>query len=568
MRFTSIKIGFALFFMLNTPGAQGQTQSNSELGQARQEMDQLKQDYDQMRLAYEERFRKLDERLKQLETANSAPTVSAVMVSTPTPASNATAQAASNTAGQKSPRDTSPTEDQGGEVQQQFQEPTDSMQLSLAEQENNRVRERMERVLREYVDITGYFRAGYGRDNDGGPQVGFQAPGALAKGRLGNEAENYGEIAIGKTFYLPSAFSLNRGPRSNGTSSEPIARFLVRLSMYNPYQNYLVSSATEFGLAEAWGAIGNLSASQPSMNVWAGNRYYRRHDIYIDDFMMYNMSGGGGGVEDIKLPIGKIAFAWIGQGSQSGFSDLPQPDPANKAGFNKSDYDFRWYDMKFLGGTGEFGFDISHATSGHDQSGVSAPNATGVSFSFIHTTEKWAGEANLNKFYIQYGRGPAKTFTSGFETYTTNAGTFIRPDAPGSYRFRVADNLIFETGNHFSISPMLLYQATDYKQYGGQQYWFSAGARPQVHFNDYVTLAFEPFVDWVDDKSTNISDYLFKMTFAPQVTLGNHFMSRPAIRAFVTYAQWGNGFKGQVGGPDYTTSTQGWTWGVQMESWW
>jgi maltoporin len=98
--------------------------------------------------------------------------------------------------------------------------------------------------------------------------------------------------------------------------------------------------------------------------------------------------------------------------------------------------------------------------------------------------------------------------------------------------------MIFETGKRFSVSPVLLYQLTEYKQYGGQQHWFSAGARPQAHFNDYLSLAFEPFVDWVDDKSTNISGYLFKMTFAPQVSLDNHFMSRPAIRALVTCAQW------------------------------
>ncbi len=246
-------------------------------------------------------------------------------------------------------------------------------------------------MLREYVDITGYFRAGYGRDDEGGPQVGFQAPGALAKGRLGNEAENYGELIVGKNFYLPGAFSLSRSPRANGTSSEPIARVQVRLSMYNPYTNYLVSSATHFGLAEAWAAVGNLSASQPSMNVWAGNRFYRRHDININDFFMYNMSGGGGGVEDIKTPIGKIALAWIGLGSQSGFSDIPQPDPENKAGFNKSNFDFRLYDFKLPGGTGEFGFDVSHATSGKDQNGLDAPNATGVSFTFIHTSPEVVG---------------------------------------------------------------------------------------------------------------------------------------------------------------------------------
>jgi maltoporin len=425
----------------------------------------------------------------------------------------------------------------------------------------------METILRNYIDITGYFRAGYGHDDEGGPQVGFQAPGALAKGRLGNEPENYGELAFSKTFYLPDAFSLAHNP-AGGPSTQPLGHFQVRVSMFNPYQNYNVSSGTSFGIAEAWGAIGNISAAQPTLKVWAGNRYYRRHDMHIDDFFMYNMSGGGGGVEDIKLPFGKLALAWIGIGSQSAFSDAPQPDATNKAGFNKSNFDLRLYETKMLGGTGEFGFDVTHSTAGKDQAGNSASSATGVSVTFIHTAERWAGESNMNKFFIQYGHGPAKTFTSGFETYATSAGTFIRPDASGSYRFRVADNMIFETGNHFTVSPVVLYQLTEYKEYGGRQHWFSSGARPQVHFNDYVNLALEPFVDWTDNKDTGVSDYLFKLTFAPQVSLGRHFMSRPAIRGFVTYAQWGNGFKGQIGGPDYTTSTQGLTWGAQMESWW
>jgi maltoporin len=564
MRFR-FAIGFALFLVFDTLSARGQAQSNTELEQVRQEMDQLKQEYEQLTHGYKQRLNNLEERLKQLENSGAEPAViSAAMVSERRPASNNTSQAIPNSANQQSPTPVVQT----GEAPQPFQETTDSIQLARAAQENSQTRERMERVLREYVDITGYFRAGYGRDDQGGPQTGFQAPGALAKGRLGNEAENYGEVTIGKNFYLPGVFSLLRGPRANQVSSQPIGRFQVRLSMYNPYTNYLVSSSTQFGLAEAWAALGNLSASQPSMSFWAGNRYYRRHDVHIDDFFLYNMSGGGGGVEDIKTPIGKLALAWIGLASQSGFSDIPQPDAVNKAGFNKTSFDFRLYDFKVVGGRGELGFDVSRSTSGKDQNGVSAPNTTGVSFTFIHTTDKWLGENNLNKFYIQYGHGPAKTFTSGFETYVTNGQTFIRPDAPGSYRFRVADNVIFETGNHFSISPVVLYQLTDYKQYGGMQHWFSAGVRPQAHFNNYVSLAFEPFVDWTDDKSTNVSDYLYKLTIAPQISLGRSFMSRPAIRAFLTYAHWGSGFAGKVGGPDYATSNDGLTWGVQMESWW
>jgi len=565
MRLIRIGIGLAFLITLSGFAALAQAPSSSEVGQVRQEIEQLKQDYEQMNQAYAERFRKLDERLKQLETATPEPALGSVaMSSTSRPPSPTVSTHAAETSVHPP---SSQNEGQVAPAQTISEDPTDSIQVALAQQQNNPVRERLETVLQNFVDVTGYFRAGYGRDNEGGPQVGFQAPGALAKGRLGNEADNYGELAFSKNFYLPGAFSLSRNS-AGGPSTVPLPRFLVRMSMYNPYQSYNSPADTTFGIAEAWGAVGNLSARQPSMNVWAGNRFYRRNDIYIDDFFMYNMSGGGGGVEDINIHFGKLAFAWIGSGSQSGFSDVPQPNPQNKAGFNKSNYDFRLYDTKFLGGTGEFGFDISHATSGKDQTGVSAPNATGVSFTFIHTAEKWAGEKNMNKFYLQYGRGPAKTFTSGFETYTTTAGSFIRPDAPGSYRFRVADNVIFETGNHFSVSPLVLYQLTDYKQYGGEQRWFSAGVRPQVNFNDYFSLAFEPFYDWVDDKNTNISDYLFKFTFAPQVSLGRHFMSRPSIRGFVTYAQWGNGFKGRVGGPDYIGATQGLTWGAQMETWW
>ncbi len=558
MRFTMIRIGLALLCIFATLCARAEAQSGTELAQIRREMEQLRQEYEQ-------RLKILEARLTQLESANQGSAVVPVAMVTPQKTeADSTSQAGSNAVAQKPSTST----DQARQVDKQFSQTTEAISEALALEANNPLKQRVEKVLQEFVDISGYFRAGYGRNDQGGPQVGFQAPGAMAKGRLGNEAENYGELVIGKNFYLPGAFSLGRGTRADGTAAEPIGRFQVRLSMYNPYQNLLSSSATSFGLAEAWAAIGNLIAGQPSMNFWAGNRYYRRHDMHINDFFMYNMSGGGGGVENIQTRLGKVAVAWIGIGSQSGISDIPQPDPQNKAGFSKSNLDFRLYDFKLPGGSGEFGFDISKAVSGKDAQGLSAPKATDVSFTFIHTSEKWLGENNLNKFYIQYGRGPAKTFTSGFETYDTAAGTFIQPDAPGSYRVRVAENMIFQTGDHFSISPVLLYQATDYKQYGGFQHWVSMGVRPVANFTKNISLAFEPFVDWVNDRNSRVSDYLFKMTVAPQISLGRDFMSRPAIRAFFTYAHWGNGFVGKIGGPDYVNRKQGFTAGIQMETWW
>jgi maltoporin len=92
--------------------------------------------------------------------------------------------------------------------------------------------------------------------------------------------------------------------------------------------------------------------------------------------------------------------------------------------------------------------------------------------------------------------------------------------------------------------------------------------RPILHFNKYLSLAFEGGVDWVKNNDQGTSDCLWKITLAPQVSLGNRFFSRPVIRAFVTYAGWGNEFRGQVGGNDYVNDTHGLTYGVQMEAWW
>src|SRR6202044_415843 len=51
--------------------------------------------------------------------------------------------------------------------------------------------------LKEQVgsfEFHGYFRSGYGLNSVGGQQVAFEAPGADAKYRLGNEAETYAEL--------------------------------------------------------------------------------------------------------------------------------------------------------------------------------------------------------------------------------------------------------------------------------------------------------------------------------------------------------------------------------------
>ena len=424
-------------------------------------------------------------------------------------------------------------------------------------------------MLGRFIDIGGYFRAGYGRNGRGGPQVGFGAPGAPAKYRLGNEAENYGELIFAKSVYLPGAFRLNEDLRPDGTPAGPIARVQVRLSMVSPYATLGSGSGTTFGLPEAWGSIANVIEAQPEAKFWAGRRFYRRHDIHINDFYFWDMSGGGGGIEDLSFGgAAKLALAWIGFGDTSGIGNVPQPDPNNAAGFSKSNYDARLYDVPMLGGKGEIGVTLATQRSGLDESGQQAPAATGVGLTFVHTATGFISEGGTNKFSIQYGTGPAKTFTSGFETINLPEGTFIRPGEQSSFRARVTEHFVASLSEHFSLSPVLIFQLTDQADSGGRQYWYSAGLRPIAHVNQYFSVAVEGGLDWVEDTDANTSAGLGKVTLAPQISVGNRFDSRPVIRLFGTAAFWGDDFEGQAGGADYADDTQGYSAGMQMEAWW
>jgi maltoporin len=428
--------------------------------------------------------------------------------------------------------------------------------------------ERAEQVMNNFVDIGGYMRAGYARSGKGGPMVAFQAPGAVTKYRLGNEAENYGELIVGKSFYLPGVFNLDGSAPADGAFKGPIARVQVRVSFFNPYNAYGSSDHTSVGLPEAWASVGNVFSFAPSTKFWAGNRFYRRHDIHELDFFYWNTSGGGGGIEDIPIGPAHLAFAWIGWGSTSGLTYVPEPDPLNKAGFSKSTYDLRAYDLPVLFGNVELGVAYANAVSGVDQSGRKGPRTHGYAADLVHTVPHFISDDGVQKLSIQYGTGPARTFTAGFDTVNLPEGTFIRPDENSETRLRVTESFSTNIGEYFSLGPVFVFQLSRQGATPKDLVWISAGARPIVHFTKLVSLALDGGVDWVKDDAQHTQGTLGKVTVCPQVSIGNRWNSRPVIRGFVTTAFWSHDFVGRVGGPDYATSQHGLNAGMQMEAWW
>jgi maltoporin len=102
---------------------------------------------------------------------------------------------------------------------------------------------------------------------------------------------------------------------------------------------------------------------------------------------------------------------------------------------------------------------------------------------------------------------------------------------------------------------------------GNRLTWLSLGARPGYHLSRYFSLELEAGLDHTR-QSDGVSGSLMKLTLAPQITPGIAALSRPSLRAFVTYARWSDDFVGLVAPVLYGAENRGFAAGVQIETWW
>jgi maltoporin len=411
-------------------------------------------------------------------------------------------------------------------------------------------------------EFHGYFRSGYGLNSDGGQQVAFQAPGADAKYRLGNEAETYGEFIFVNNWLNPHHTS----DKAWMKTEVMIEANTTNSATYASFPNN--TGGDQFRLREAFVQAGNLFDFQPDAKFWAGDRYYRRQHIEIDDFYPLDMSGYGAGVEDWNLRIGKMAVAFL-----SG----ARPDIVTQYGnYAKSNIDVRFYSLKAPFGLFGVWFDYAVAKGGTVQS-VSTQTGTPTAGAVIPTTDGYAigmryqnleWHGGYHNFSFQYGKGAASNFSTSIDNPSPYLGS--------SERILLAEHLLIQTEDHFAIMPIFVFQRQRDGMPGhGFNDWASFGVRPEIFFTKYLSLAFETGFDHTSGFATTQSGantlydgWLRKFTIAPQIGAGRKFFSRPVLRVFLTYANWSNGFRGLVGGIPFEDRTSGLTYGVQTETWW
>ncbi|MBJ6542552.1 maltoporin [Enterobacter hormaechei] len=410
------------------------------------------------------------------------------------------------------------------------------------------------------VDFKGYARSGIGWTGSGGEQQCFQATGAQSKYRLGNECETYAELKLGQEVW-------KEGDKS--------FYFDTNVAYSVSQQNDWESTSPAFREANVQGK--NLIEWLPGSTIWAGKRFYQRHDVHMIDFYYWDISGPGAGIENIDLGFGKLSLAAT-RSSESGgsatFADRDANGDRNYDNVVPNDvFDVRLAGLETNpGGTLELGVDYGHTNIPDDYYLQPGASKDGWLFTAEHTQSMMKG---FNKFVLQYGTDSMTSNGKGIP----QGGSI---DNDGSM-WRVLDHGAITLADRWDLMYVGMYQNIDRDNNNGTEWW-TVGVRPMFKWTPIMSTLLEVGYDNVKSQKTDDKNSQYKITLAQQWQAGDSIWSRPAIRVFATYAKWdekwgyaNNGDTGYTSGVAYSdtsakTFSRGdndeWTFGAQMEIWW
>ncbi|KDV89587.1 maltoporin [Raoultella ornithinolytica 2-156-04_S1_C1] len=411
------------------------------------------------------------------------------------------------------------------------------------------------------VDFHGYARSGIGWAGSGGEQQCFQATGAQSKYRLGNECETYAELKLGQEVW-------KEGDKS--------FYFDTNVAYSVSQQNDWESTSPAFREANVQGK--NLIDWLPGSTIWAGKRFYQRHDVHMIDFYYWDISGPGAGLENIDVGFGKLSLAATRSSESGGSATFADRDALGNRVYDNivpnDVFDVRLAQMEINpGGTLELGVDYGHTNVPDNYYLQPDASKDGWMFTAEHTQSILKG---YNKFVLQYATDAMTSNGKGVPQ-----GGSINND--GSM-WRVLDHGAVSLADDWDMMYVAMYQDINLDNNNGTKWW-TVGVRPMYKWTPIMSTLLEVGYDNVKSQKTGDSNNQYKITLAQQWQAGDSIWSRPAIRLFATYAKWDEkwGYANGDSGAGYTsgvayndtsakTFSRGdsdeWTFGAQMEIWW
>jgi maltoporin len=343
-----------------------------------------------------------------------------------------------------------------------------------------------------------YIRTGVGSNGNGGPQdFDFQIPDfGLGRFRLGNEPDTYMELTWKQAHLLGDSPDV----------MDVAMTFTERIS-YQTTKTTNVSqfdSGAQFALRQAYLEAKNFIKCAPEITVWAGQRFYDRHDIHLHDLFFDDYSGYGLGFDNIDLGFGKLAIAYLGgfrDGLDNGNTTTAETtviDP-HQSGLNLSTLDVRIHDINLLGGQLELLGDYQFFKGGHfainnGNNGslptippnatplpLNAGDASGFRVGFIYYHPICATGANFynTSFWqisAQYGYGASELFGTDpnnqrgtLAGYNLNAnlerinsdGTISSSSLDRASQFRATGQMVWNVNPCFAIAAEVHYRYDD-----------------------------------------------------------------------------------------------------------
>ena len=386
-------------------------------------------------------------------------------------------------------------------------------------------------------DFHGYMRSGIGATSGGGDQSCFQSNGADTKYRLGNECETYMEIVLGKSmweqndqsFYIDTRIAYKSAQQNDwsedpgdgsGSNSDSISG--DRALTAHPYRDSVVS------VREANAQFKGVIPGQAKSTLWAGKKFYQRHDIHMADFYYWDLSGPGVGLEYWTLGPGDLSLAWVrntdgpwvnGQGTEFYNDEIIRPNVINNV------LSARYANLKTnTDGALEIGIEYGTADLTNDQDSLKQRElATGEIeklqpfnyengwlFTAEHTQGNWFG-GGFNKFILQYATGSMAAVGNNNTHSTSGAGAdYYAFDIDGNptvlptldYMWRILDHGTIELGKRVEMMYAVWYESKVRNDAtlasglpatgsGGEKNWFSIGIRPIYKWTDTMNTALE-----------------------------------------------------------------------------
>lgn len=388
------------------------------------------------------------------------------------------------------------------------------------------------------IEMHGYFRDSVGINSKGGGQVCFGLPGSDFKARLGNECDRYLEMSFSEKGKIDDV--------------DWTVEFMP--AQFQPIDG--AAPGNSLFVQQMWSGL--KFNNWDGVTVWAGRRYFKRHDVHSLDWFYWNPAQGQGavGVEDVKIGFGKLAFTLIRM--EAG------PQPLSTGVYMVPEV--RLYDAPVnTDGTLEIGLDLAIA---RDQSvgGVDALGADRAGVSPLVTIQH--NQANLfggsNSLAFQYGSGAfVKSTGDGPNNQLLAGGT------SDDKQWRIVEHLVVNPTKEISGALVLVYQDISRAGNAGGKI-ITAEVRPAYQFTDHFKVSLDAFYQSINfDNDALGTATLTKLTLAPTIVLGHGYYARPELRFFATYGSWNDDAAalGTIASGAFGTTKNGTSFGTQLEIW-